>query len=96
MRVKISRGDFTDISTYAPTETKEGNYAFYEYLERIINTVIKPDMLFLMSDFTATIMLEDLMKLRELHQGQLFLPMIICYIIHMYFSTYYKLCLWFL
>jgi hypothetical protein len=50
-------------------------------------------MLLLMSDFIATIMLEELMKLRELQQGRLFLPMIICYIINKHFCTYYKLSL---
>jgi hypothetical protein len=42
---------------------------FYENLQKIINTVFKSVMLLLMDDFSATILLEDLVKLRELQQG---------------------------
>jgi hypothetical protein len=68
MRIKIGRGYLPGISAYAATNAKGGNYAFYENVQKIIHTVIKPVMLLLMDDFSATIILEDLVKLRELQQ----------------------------
>jgi hypothetical protein len=64
IRIKINRRYLPGISTYAPTNAKGGNDAFYENFEKIINTIIKPVMFLLMSDLSATIMLEDLVKLR--------------------------------